>query len=350
MRAAQKLYEGVNVPGEGQVGLITYMRTDSTHLSGEALKMARTYIEKTHGSSYLPEKPNFFGSTNKDAQEAHEAIRPTDAFRHPDQLDRSLGEDERRLYRLIWNRFVACQMTPAQWDSTTVLLERSDRPTGAVFKTNGRVLVFDGFYRVVRRADEQRRTDASRVHRTARDRAVRDQAGTALQFAAAAIHRSVAREDARTGRHRSPVDVCVDHSGDPESQLRRADRSPFPRHRARRSGDRQADRSVPARTRPRIHTRDGSGARQDRRRTSRLARDDRRVLRAVLASARARARDDDAREGGDDACAVQVSVVRRAYLLPLRQERALPLLRLRIPSATTPPRSIAKVAPCSRSA
>ncbi|MBL9149160.1 MAG: type I DNA topoisomerase [Phycisphaerae bacterium] len=148
MRVAQGLYEGVNVAGEGQVGLITYMRTDSTQLSGEALGMARDFIEKEYGQRYLPAKPNFFGSSNKDAQEAHEAIRPTDVRRTPESVKGSLTEDQYKLYRLIWNRFVACQMTPAEFDGTTVLLARSDKPTGAVFKATGRVLVFDGFYKV----------------------------------------------------------------------------------------------------------------------------------------------------------------------------------------------------------
>jgi DNA topoisomerase-1 len=158
MRTAQSLYEGVNIPGEGQVGLITYMRTDSTHLSGEALSMVREYISQKFGDKYLPEKPNFFGSSNESAQEAHEAIRPTDAARHPDAIQGALTPEQYKLYRLIWNRFVACQMVPAQWDSTAVLLERADKPTGAVFKTTGRVLVFDGFYRatgVPTSSDEQ---------------------------------------------------------------------------------------------------------------------------------------------------------------------------------------------------
>ena len=147
MRCAQGLYEGVNVKGEGQVGLITYMRTDSTHLSGEALNEVRGYVKKTFGDKYLPEKPNFYGSSNESAQEAHEAIRPTDVARHPDKLEGALTADQARLYRLIWNRFVSCQMVPAQWDSTAVMLERSDKPTGAVMRTTGRVLVFEGFYR-----------------------------------------------------------------------------------------------------------------------------------------------------------------------------------------------------------
>jgi DNA topoisomerase I len=148
MRAAQQLYEGVDIPGEGPVGLITYMRTDSTHLSGDALKMARHYIGRVYGDKYLPEKPNFFAS-GKAAQEAHEAIRPTSLDYPPQRVRNSLKPDQLKLYTLIWERFLACQMTPAQWDSTTVLIEGgkdADRPL--TFKATGRVLVFDGFYKV----------------------------------------------------------------------------------------------------------------------------------------------------------------------------------------------------------
>ncbi len=147
MRAAQGLYEGVNVPGEGQVGLITYMRTDSTYITSEAIERARAYIGDHFGDQYLPDKPRFYGSTNKNAQEAHEAIRPTDVSRLPEQLVKPLNDDQLKLYRLIHNRFLACQMSDAKWDATTVLLERSDKPTGAVLKSSGRVLVFDGFYK-----------------------------------------------------------------------------------------------------------------------------------------------------------------------------------------------------------
>ena len=149
MRAAQQLYEGVDIPGEGPTGLITYMRTDSTHLSGDALNMARSYITKTFGDRYLPAKPNFFSSSNKAAQEAHEAIRPTDPARTPASLKGVLTTDQHRMYTLIWERFVACQMTPAEWDSTAVLIEGGRDPkTPVTFRATGRVLAFDGFYRV----------------------------------------------------------------------------------------------------------------------------------------------------------------------------------------------------------
>lgn len=146
MRTAQQLYEGIDLKGKrGQTGLITYMRTDSTHLSGEALEMSRGYIGSEYGSEYLPEKPNFYKSSNKDAQEAHEAIRPTDVSITPDSIKSKLSEDQYRLYKLIWERFVACQMLPAQWDSTSI--EIRPRDVDAVFKATGRTLVFDGYYR-----------------------------------------------------------------------------------------------------------------------------------------------------------------------------------------------------------
>ena len=137
MRAAQKLYEA---------GHITYMRTDSTHLSGDALTMAQTFIGKEFGDKYVPEKPNFFSSSNKDAQEAHEAIRPTNLQTTPKNID--IGGDETRLYELIYNRFVSCQMTPAQWDQTVVLISAGTKAGELIFKATGRKLVFDGFMRV----------------------------------------------------------------------------------------------------------------------------------------------------------------------------------------------------------
>src|SRR5687768_2814416 len=139
MRAAQTLYEG---------GHITYMRTDSTNLSADALSMARSYIAKEFGDRYVPEKPNFYASSNKSAQEAHEAIRPTDATFTPKDAHAKLGADENKLYQLIWNRFLACQMPPAEFDQTTVTIAAPTKEGDAVFRATGRKLVFDGFMRV----------------------------------------------------------------------------------------------------------------------------------------------------------------------------------------------------------
>lgn len=158
MRTAQQLYEGIDIPGEGPVGLITYMRTDSTHVSAEAIDMARAYIKKQFGDKYLPEKPNFYSSSNKAAQEAHEAIRPTSLEYPPSKVRGALNADQLKLYTLIWERFVACQMTPAQWDLTTAMIRGgTDKARPVTFKATGRVLVFDGFYKVtgVPSGDEQ---------------------------------------------------------------------------------------------------------------------------------------------------------------------------------------------------
>jgi DNA topoisomerase-1 len=139
MRIAQTLYEA---------GHITYMRTDSTNLSADALTMVRSYVGKTFGDQYLPEKPNFYASSNKSAQEAHEAIRPTDVALTPEAAHAKLGADEAKVYGLIWRRFVACQMPPAEFDQTTATIATSAQGTEAVFRASGRKLVFDGFMKV----------------------------------------------------------------------------------------------------------------------------------------------------------------------------------------------------------
>ncbi|MHC4562460.1 MAG: type I DNA topoisomerase [Planctomycetota bacterium] len=147
MRIAQQLYEGIDIPGEGTTGLITYMRTDSRHLSNEAISHVRDLIGNDFGDSYLPEKPNLYSSGER-AQEAHEAVRPTNAARRPEDLRDSLTPEQFRLYELIWKRFVACQMTPARWKVTEAqLVARSDAGE-AIFKAMGRQLEFDGFMRV----------------------------------------------------------------------------------------------------------------------------------------------------------------------------------------------------------
>ncbi|MEM1354701.1 MAG: DNA topoisomerase [Planctomycetota bacterium] len=155
MRVAQQLYEGVDLKGaRGQTGLITYMRTDSTHLSGEAIGACRGHIESKLGPDYLPEKPNFYKTKSKDAQEAHEAIRPTDVSITPQSIKSALNDEQFRLYDLIWRRFVACQMTPAKWDSTAInITADAEQPTGAgtraLFRATGRTLIFDGFLNVM---------------------------------------------------------------------------------------------------------------------------------------------------------------------------------------------------------
>ncbi|MCD4700081.1 MAG: type I DNA topoisomerase, partial [Phycisphaerae bacterium] len=147
MRVAQQLYEGMEVPGSGSVGLITYMRTDSRNLSTQAVTQCRSFINESFGEKYLPEKSNIYVSGGR-AQEAHEAIRPTDVTRTPESLAGALDPAQFRLYELIWRRFVACQMTPARWEVTEAEII-TETPVGeAIFKAGGRRLIFDGFLKV----------------------------------------------------------------------------------------------------------------------------------------------------------------------------------------------------------
>jgi DNA topoisomerase I len=146
MRIAQKLYEGIDIGGE-TVGLITYMRTDGVQLSNEAIAQARDLIGTQYGDRYLPDSPRIYKSTAKNAQEAHEAIRPTDLARRPDQVADALDRDELRLYELIWKRTLASQMESAQLDQASVDVQSTDGRT-AMFRATGTVVLFDGFLRV----------------------------------------------------------------------------------------------------------------------------------------------------------------------------------------------------------
>lgn len=150
MMIAQRLYEGIDLGGEeGTVGLITYMRTDSPQVSNDALAEVRELIGKDFGQEFLPESPNTYKS-KKSAQEAHEAIRPTSVARHPDQMKQYLQEDEYKVYKLIWQRFVASQMNPAVFDQTTVDIDAKTKTGDVVyrFRVTGSVLKFEGFLKV----------------------------------------------------------------------------------------------------------------------------------------------------------------------------------------------------------
>src|SRR5271170_2371437 len=156
MRVAQGLYEGVELGDEGSVALITYMRTDSVNVSQDALAQVRELIQQKFGSAYLPEKPNYYKS-KKDAQEAHEAVRPTDVTRTPEDVRKYLKEDQFKLYQLIWQRFVASQMMPAVFDQTTIDISAADytfRATGMVQKFAGYLAVYQS--EVVDVADDEK--------------------------------------------------------------------------------------------------------------------------------------------------------------------------------------------------
>jgi DNA topoisomerase I len=150
MVVAQKLYEGIESGPEGLSGLITYMRTDSTRVADTALKEVRDYVKDSYGETYLPHKPVVYQG-RKGAQDAHEAIRPTSVFRHPDSLKPYLGRDEQRLYELIWKRFVASQMNPALFDETQIDIEAGR----TLFRATGSVLKFDGFLKVYQEGQDE---------------------------------------------------------------------------------------------------------------------------------------------------------------------------------------------------
>ncbi len=162
MMVAQKLYEGIDIGKEGSVGLITYMRSDSTRISDTAVHETRDFVGGEYGKEYLPEKPIFYKS-KKGAQDAHEAIRPTDVSRTPESLKSYLNADEYKLYRLIWQRTVASQMSPAVFDQTTI-----DIKAGRfMFRATGSVLKFDGFLKVYQEGrDEKTEEDDDEAERT----------------------------------------------------------------------------------------------------------------------------------------------------------------------------------------
>jgi len=148
MMLAQRLYEGIEIGKEGAVGLITYMRTDSTRIGDDAIADVRHFIAERYGKEFLPATPNIYKS-KKDAQDAHEAIRPTSMAFSPEIVEKFLAEDEMKLYRLIWNRFVATQMVPALFDQTTIDVAAAGKNgVEYVFRATGSVKKFDGFLKV----------------------------------------------------------------------------------------------------------------------------------------------------------------------------------------------------------
>jgi len=156
MQVAQKLYEGIALGDEGAVGLISYMRTDSVHLSQEALVEIRDVIARDFGTHALPDRPNFYQTKSKNAQEAHEAVRPTSALRTPAQVARFLSDDERKLYELIWKRAMACQMIPATLNTVTVDLAAGGEHG---FRASGTTVVDPGFLAVYEEGKDNKGKD-----------------------------------------------------------------------------------------------------------------------------------------------------------------------------------------------
>lgn len=164
MAVAQQLYEGLDVGPEGSVGLITYMRTDSTQVSESAIHEVRKFIGERFGEQNVPESPRVYRTKSKGAQEAHEAVRPTSVFRESARMKQNLTADQFKLYDLIWKRFVACQMAAARYEVTTVDVDAFGAQTRGsyLFRANGSVVVFPGFLSLYRegRDDEEQDEDA----------------------------------------------------------------------------------------------------------------------------------------------------------------------------------------------
>ena len=156
MMIAQKLYEGVDESG----GLITYMRTDGVTVSQEAIQQTRGVIGKRFGDQYVPDKPRMYKTKAKNAQEAHEAIRPTDVTRTPESVAKILDKDQRALYDLIWKRMMASQMKPAVLEQMAVEMQSEDKY--AIMRANGSVVVFDGFMALYNEGKDDEEEEGSR--------------------------------------------------------------------------------------------------------------------------------------------------------------------------------------------
>ncbi|MBT4188720.1 MAG: type I DNA topoisomerase, partial [Gemmatimonadales bacterium] len=156
MSNAQRLYEGQEIGGRGQIGLITYMRTDSTRVSPDAVDQARTWVAEEMGEDYIPKAPRLYGGKqSRAAQDAHEAVRPTDVTIHPSEAGKYLEADQANLYEMIWQRFVASQMSPAVYDTTTVDFGLTgSNGTSYLYRSTGSIVKFQGFTRLYLEATE----------------------------------------------------------------------------------------------------------------------------------------------------------------------------------------------------
>ncbi len=296
MQLAQQLYEGVELGSEGSVGLITYMRTDSTRISADALSAVRQHIQSQYGKNYVPGKPNTFRS-KKGAQDAHEAIRPTSLDYAPERVRRYLRRDLFQLYSLIWDRFVASQMVPAVYDQTSFEIPVKE----ALFRATGQQIKFDGFMKVYIEGRDERAADSKDEDEEDNDAQDTDgvlpnlQKGDVLKLlgarsapafhpAAAALHAGVFDQRAGRKRHRPAVDLRGDHLEYSRPRVCHPERRPvlgadgFGISRYRSSG-----RELSRYPKRRVHRRHGRRARQDRRRQRKVDQGDEALLHAVLA-------------------------------------------------------------------
>ncbi len=288
MRVAQDLYEGIEIGDEGGVGLITYMRTDSTRVAESAATQARDYMRTMFGQEYVPATVQLYGdSKGKNTQDAHEAVRPTDPTRRPDAVKRYLTPDQFKLYNLIWQRFMASQMTPAVFDTTTVdfLIQSENEPAAEplpvvgrigrrsyLFRATGSIVKFKGFLVLYREGREDGE------HRTLEDEQALPVVEVGERVPCKSItpsqhfteppprfsEASLVKELERLG-HRSSVYVRVDHLRARRPAIRGAHPTPLlpdGAGRERREGHGEA---VPGHLQRGLHVGDGAGARQGRR-------------------------------------------------------------------------------------
>ncbi len=315
MMLAQQLYEGIELPGlgvDGAVGLITYMRTDSVRVAGEALTAVRDHISKTFGGEYLPEQPNAYKS-KADAQDAHEAIRPTSMQYDPETVKPYLTPDQYSLYRLIWNRFLASQMTPATFDETTVDVSATPRGGGDdfLFRVKGTVPKFAGWMAAYGMtpgessdkdaADDDEAASGVLPALAEGDRLDSEspEARAEVHAAAAAVHGSDARQGARGERHRAAEHLCLHHRRAPGSQLRQQARGQVQADRARPNHHRPADQELPRHPRRRVHAQSRRGSGQDRAGFDEPRQDAVGVLQEVQEGSDPRRQGDAEPQGGD---------------------------------------------------
>ena len=283
MMLAQRLYEGVELGPEGSVGLITYMRTDSTRVSADALAEAREFVRTDYGAAYLPAEPVVY-KTKKDAQDAHEAIRPTSVLRTPELVAKYLGEDELKLYRLIWQRFVSSQMNPALFDHTAIDVRVGD----FLFRATGSVLKFDGFRRVYEEGkdvkdeeDEELRHKLPPVSQGGSAEGAEDHPGAALHRAAAALQRSHPGQGTGGEGHWAAVHLRHHPQHHPGPRIRREAPEQIFTYRAGHGGERLVGGAFRRHFRRGLHRTHGKGVGRDRGGQAGLAGGAARLLRKV---------------------------------------------------------------------
>ena len=308
MRVAQRLYEGVAINGE-TVGLITYMRTDGVQMSTEAITACRTLIDGEFGHRYLPEKPRFYKTKAKNAQEAHEAIRPTDVHRKPADVGAFLDNDQRRLYSLIWKRTLASQMESAVLDQVAVDIASEDRKV--MFRATGSVVAFDGFLRVYREGRDDPETDKPEAPARADEdgeRMLPDvQRGEPVDRVsitpeqhfhptATALYRGEPGQAPGRTRHRPAVHLCHHPLGVAGTQVRASRKPPLPARGQGPAGHGVSRKLLRAVCRLWLHRGDGGAARRRLRRQNRLEGGAARLLAGLFD--RRRGYQGAAREGG----------------------------------------------------